>query len=127
MNETDIHHAGGHFVAFGADEGFDVFAVRAWLRFFVAGTRPCSHEEVVAANACVTRRIVGVREVRLGGEITFELDPVEPLDIFVRADFNEGVQFAVGDSIKDPAVRAEVFGGCGQLNPEIGVAVGGDG
>ena len=49
------------------------------------------------------------REVGLAREIAFELYPVETLDIFLRIGIEERVQFAIGDVIEIPAIRAYVL------------------
>jgi hypothetical protein len=62
-----------------------------------------------------------VREFRLGRDIAFKLNPKQALNDVLRIGFDKGVQFAVGDTVKDPTVRAYVLGGFGQMDLHLGI------
>src|SRR5215510_14039660 len=114
MDKAYVHHAGGHFVTLGADQGFDMFAVGAGPHLVSVRARPGVHVEIEAVDSGMAWRVIGVREVRFGGEITFELDPVEAVDIAGSVGFDKSVKFAVSNVIENPAVGADIFGGFGQ-------------
>ena len=79
------------------------------LCLLVFRTNPGINIEVEAADRGVPRRVVLVRKIRLAGEISFELHSVETLDIFLRIGIDERVQFAIGDVVEIPAIRADVL------------------
>src|SRR5262249_43596047 len=91
------------------------------------GAWPSVHEKVEATNRSVARRIIRVREFRLRGEIALELNPVEALHVFVGVGFDEGVEFAICDVVKDKAVGADILCGYWQMDLNIGIVTGGYG
>ena len=74
----------------------------------------------------VAWRIVPMRQVRLGRNVAFELNPVEALNILIRVGVDEGVQLAVRDVVKDPAIGANVLNRFRQLDTYFGIVLRSD-
>src|SRR4030095_12133569 len=127
MDKAYIHHAGGHFVTLRTDKGFDMLAVGAGTSFVARRARPGVHVEIEAADSGVAGRVISVREVRFGGEISFELDPIKTVDVAGSVGFNKSVKFADSNVIENPAVGADIFGGFRQVYLHIRVVRGRDG
>ena len=109
MNQANVHHRGWHVESFGADQLFNVLAVGALLYLLGFRTSPGINIEVEAADRGVPRRVVLVRKVGLAREIAFELHSVKTLNIFLRIGIDERVQFAIGDVVEIPAIRADIL------------------
>ena len=92
------------------------------LSLLVFRTNPGINIEVEAADRAVPRRVVLVREVGLAREIAFKLHPVETLDIFLRIGIDERVQFAIGDVVEIPAIRADILRRPRKLNAHVWIA-----
>jgi hypothetical protein len=66
-------------------------------------------------------------QLRPGGEVAFELNPVELLHVLLGVSVDEGVKLAICHAIEDPAVASDVHGRVEKLDSGGGIACGGDG
>ena len=104
MHETNGHHCGGQLVAMEFEELMDMLHVGTGLDVLAGWFDPGVDVEVESVDLSVAWGIVGVVQLRPGGEIALELHPVEALHFLLSIRLYEGVEFAVGKAIEYPVI-----------------------